>query len=131
MSTSKVSKYHDPYTQFHCICSTKQDVGEEQADGSHSKKTHSGRTSTNAWCVDECYKDPIAQRVMQRIENITGVPETNSENLQMLKYDETQFYQTHSKYLQCGCAILGERDRFGCKGYELGSQFLNWFCVCR
>lgn len=88
------------------------DVGEEQEDGTYSSITHSGRTSTNAWCVDACYEDPITQRVMNRIENITGIPETNTENLQLLRYGPQQYYQTHSDYIdyqrkrQCGVRIL-------------------------
>jgi prolyl 4-hydroxylase len=88
------------------------DVGEKQEDGTYSQKTHSGRTSTNAWCVGACYDDPIAQTVMQRIANITGIPETNSENLQLLRYGPQQYYQTHSDYIeyqrdrQCGVRIL-------------------------
>lgn len=88
------------------------DVGEEQEDGTYSKKTHSGRTSTNAWCVGACYDDPIAQTVMKRIANITGIPETNAENLQLLRYGPQQYYQTHSDYIeyqrdrQCGVRIL-------------------------
>ena len=46
------------------------------------------RTSTNAWCTDDCSNDPIAQRVVQKIENTTGIPEVNSEYLQLLKYGE-------------------------------------------
>ena len=76
-----------------------QDVGSEKEDGSHATKTHSGRTSTNSWCVEECYEDPIARNIMQRIEDITGIPEANSENLQLLRYEKTQFYQTHSDYI--------------------------------
>lgn len=61
-----------------------EDVGKRRADGTYESYSNSGRTSTNAWCVNECYTDPIAQRVMQRIVNITGgIPETNSENLQV------------------------------------------------
>jgi prolyl 4-hydroxylase len=75
------------------------DVGDEQPDGTHSKSVNSGRTSTNAWCLGECYVDPIARRIMQRIENITGIPEANSENLQLLRYEKDQFYQTHSDYI--------------------------------
>jgi prolyl 4-hydroxylase len=88
------------------------DVGEELEDGTHDKYVNTGRTSTNAWCVNECYNDPLAQSVMQRIENITGIPETNSENLQLLRYDESQFYQTHNDYIPyqrerpCGVRIL-------------------------
>ena len=54
------------------------DVGDEREDGTFEADLNSGRTSTNAWCVDECYEDPVAKRVMQRIENITGIPELNS-----------------------------------------------------
>lgn len=75
------------------------DVGEERDDGTYTLKVYNGRTSTNAWCVDDCYKDPIAQRVMKRIENITGIPDTNSENLQLLRYEHTQYYQEHSDYI--------------------------------
>ena len=88
------------------------DVGKELKDGTHEKHVNSGRTSTNAWCVDECEKDPIAKRVVERIENITGIPQTNSEQLQLLRYEENQFYQVHSDYIPyhterpCGVRIL-------------------------
>jgi prolyl 4-hydroxylase len=36
---------------------------------------------------------------MDRIERIMGIPETNSENLQLLQYEEGQFYNTHSDYI--------------------------------
>lgn len=88
------------------------DVGQEKADGTFSKSVNNGRTSTNAWCIDDCYKDPVGIRVMERIENITGIPEANSENLQLLRYEKTQFYQTHNDFIpyqverQCGPRIL-------------------------
>mmetsp|Transcript_1080 Transcript_1080/g.3152 ORF Transcript_1080/g.3152 Transcript_1080/m.3152 type:complete len:492 (-) Transcript_1080:1135-2610(-) len=75
------------------------DVGKKLADGTYTRKTYSGRTSTNAWCLDECYEDPVAQRIMQRIEDITGIPEVNSENLQLLQYEKNQFYNTHTDYI--------------------------------
>jgi hypothetical protein len=46
------------------------------------------RTSTNSWCMEECYRDPIAKRVMEKIQNVTGVPEAHSEYLQLLRYGE-------------------------------------------
>jgi len=73
---------------------------------------NSGRTSTNAWCVNKCEEDPMAQSVMQKIEHITSIPQVNSENLQLLRYEPGQFYQTHSDYIpyqkerQCGVRIL-------------------------
>ncbi|CAJ1947715.1 unnamed protein product [Cylindrotheca closterium] len=88
------------------------DVGKQKKDGTHENYVNGGRTSTNAWCVGDCYEDPIAQVVMGRIENITGIPETNSENLQLLRYEHDQFYQVHSDYIPynlqrpCGVRIL-------------------------
>ena len=73
------------------------DVGGEKEDGTHDKNVNSGRTSTNAWCTDECYTDPVAIRIADRIANITGVPEPNSENLQLLRYEKDQYYQTHNR----------------------------------
>jgi prolyl 4-hydroxylase len=75
------------------------DVGAEKPDGTFEQNVNSGRTSTNAWCLGECNEDPVAQRVIKRIENITGIPEVNSENLQLLRYENNQFYQTHSDYI--------------------------------
>jgi prolyl 4-hydroxylase len=88
------------------------DVGQQQADGTYSTSVNSGRTSKNAWCVGDCYEDPVAKRIMERIENITGIPEANSENLQLLRYEKTQFYQTHNDFVpyqverQCGPRII-------------------------
>jgi prolyl 4-hydroxylase len=88
------------------------DVGAKQDDGTYTKNVNSGRTSTNAWCIGKCYEDPVAKRVAERISNITGIPETNSENLQLLRYTSGQYYQTHSDYIdyqrerQCGVRIL-------------------------
>jgi len=71
------------------------DVGVEKEDGTFTKNVNKGRTSTNAWCIDDCFTDPVAVKVMDRIANITGVPEPNSENLQLLRYEENQYYQVN------------------------------------
>ena len=89
-----------------------EDVGTKQADGTYTSVQNSGRTSTNAWCTGACYEDPLARRVMDRISNITGTPEMNSEHLQLLKYEKTQFYQRHTDYIDfqlerpCGVRTL-------------------------
>jgi prolyl 4-hydroxylase len=36
---------------------------------------------------------------MERIQNITNTPEPNSEFLQLLRYEEGQFYQQHHDYI--------------------------------
>jgi hypothetical protein len=59
-----------------------EDVGTKKADGTYTSVQNERRTSTNAWCNGACYHDVTAKRVMERIANITGVPEMNSEHLQ-------------------------------------------------
>ncbi len=70
-----------------------EDVGKELFDGSFDSVQSSSRTSWNAWCQNECYEDPTAKDVMDKIEKITMIPEPNSENLQLLRYHEGQFYK--------------------------------------
>ncbi len=61
-------------------------------DGSRVSKVKETRTSQNTWCQEECYTNETAQAVLGTIENITGIPDTNSEYLQLLRYEETQRY---------------------------------------
>lgn len=70
------------------------DVGKRQFDGSYDKHESDSRTSQNAWCRDDCYENPVARGVMDKIANLTGIPEQNSEHLQLLKYDVGQYYKT-------------------------------------
>ncbi len=64
-----------------------EDVGEMKFDGSFTSVRSENRTSTNTWCLDECFNDTLVQQVLNRIENLTGVPGTNSEYLQLLHYN--------------------------------------------
>lgn len=76
-----------------------QDVGRAKADGTHEKYVNDGRTSTNAWCNEECMDDPYAISVMDRLTEITGIPKLNSEHLQLLKYEVGQSYVIHHDYV--------------------------------
>lgn len=91
-------------------------VGNVKLDGTFDKRVSSTRTSMNTWCFKECDQDPLANGLVQRIEDITGVPSVNSENLQLLRYESGQFYQTHSDY------IPGQRDR------PTGVRILTFYC---
>ena len=55
-------------------------------------KFSEGRTSTNAWCTGVCYRNETALAVANRLSELTGVPEPNSEYLQMLRYEPNQYY---------------------------------------
>lgn len=59
------------------------------------KKENRPRTSTNAWCQYECYEDPIAKRVISKIEKLTGIPDNYQEWLQLVKYLPGQYYKMH------------------------------------
>ncbi|GKY90422.1 hypothetical protein MPSEU_000016000 [Mayamaea pseudoterrestris] len=76
------------------------DVGEELDDGTFGVDVNDDRTSTNAWCEDDCLKDQVAQKVMDTIEHVTGIPERNQEPLQQLFYEEGQFYRTHNDFIE-------------------------------
>ena len=75
------------------------DVGEMKFDGTFEEKISDGRTSLNAWCKNTCYNDTLAKQVIARIEAITNIPETNSEHLQLLKYEVGQYYRQHHDFI--------------------------------
>jgi prolyl 4-hydroxylase len=78
------------------------DVGKVKFDGSFEENFNDGRTSLNAWCQHACYNDTAAKQVISRIEEITHIPETNSEYLQLLKYDVGQYYRRHHDFIDFG-----------------------------
>jgi len=71
------------------------DVGDQREDGTYENDVNDGRTSSNAWCVRECSMDDHIVAVVDRISNITGLPQQNSEHIQLLKYEVGEFYQIH------------------------------------
>ena len=79
--------------------SRSKDVGEKKPDGTWTKKVSDHRTSTNAWCKDECAEDPVGQGVSALLSNLTGIPQPHSEALQLLRYETGQFYKVHHDYI--------------------------------
>lgn len=76
------------------------EVGRVHSDGSVDKDVTPARTSTNAWCTDEsCFNDNVARRVMERLSNLTNIPQNNGEYLQLLRYEPGQYYHTHHDYI--------------------------------
>lgn len=70
------------------------DVGAKKFDGTYDSNLSKGRTSSNAWCTDACFNHTMTKTVLEKIETLTGVPDVNSEYLQLLQYEEGQFYET-------------------------------------
>lgn len=71
------------------------DQGEISAEGIQEKVVSTGRTSTNAWCMDECMDDPDVRSLTDQISNLTRVPWRNFESYQVLQYVKGQKYNTH------------------------------------
>jgi prolyl 4-hydroxylase len=68
--------------------------GETNQNGTMGVQSNK-RTSTNAWCRNECYQDPKMQGVLAKIEQLTGIPESHGEFLQLLHYENGQYYKIH------------------------------------
>jgi prolyl 4-hydroxylase len=74
---------------------TSVDTGVQKVDGSFDQIKSTWRTSATAWCSGNCLMDDIFQKVAKRVEAVTGIPQQNAENLQLLKYDVDEFYKYH------------------------------------
>jgi prolyl 4-hydroxylase len=75
-------------------------VGKKEKDGTIHGTGDIRRTSTTAWCQLDCAEDPTVRGVTNRIATITGIAETNFEAVQILKYEEGQFYKVHNDYVR-------------------------------
>lgn len=72
--------------------------GDVQEDGTWEAVWSEDRTSSLAWCIDECMEDPIMQRVLDRISNITNMHSNHSDYMQILRYESGQFYLNHHDF---------------------------------
>jgi prolyl 4-hydroxylase len=76
-----------------------KDVGELKFDGTFDDEENDDRTSTNAWCDNICLSNKLSHQAISKIEDVTGIPESFSEHLQLLKYDVGQYYREHHDYI--------------------------------
>ncbi len=72
----------------------KEEIAREMAGGEDAY-----RTSTNTWCEKECYNDPITRQVIEKLTNATGIPDSYSEHLQLLRYVPGQYYKSHHDWI--------------------------------
>ncbi|CAJ1958848.1 unnamed protein product [Cylindrotheca closterium] len=68
-------------------------------DGTPEHVVSDARTSTQTWCREDCSADPMSRQVIERLSNLTGIDEMNSEYLQLLEYEPGQYYHNHHDYL--------------------------------
>lgn len=88
-------------------------TGEVDDTGTINRKKDMDRTSQQAWCQGSCDDEELINTLYDRIHEITTVPPSNYEHLQMLKYEEGQKYNAHHDLLgldpivsACGPRIL-------------------------
>ena len=74
------------------------DIGYERSQA--GDEIIEARTSSHAWCNDDCFDDAIVKSVRQRIVSVTGIPEENYECLQLLKYEPNQYYRPHNDFIE-------------------------------
>jgi prolyl 4-hydroxylase len=55
------------------------DAGKILEDGSIESVISTSRTSTNAWCLEGCFEDPVTQTVLDRLEAMLNIPRTHYE----------------------------------------------------
>lgn len=64
------------------------------------RETSDYRTSSTYWCQEHCKKkNPIVNKILRRIENVTTVPFENFEDPQFLLYDVGEHYGVHSDWI--------------------------------
>ena len=79
---------------------TSADTGKMRADGSFESIYSSHRTSQTAWMdTSPSLDDAVLNRVMARAANVTRVPTSHSEYVQVLRYGVGQYYQGHHDYI--------------------------------
>lgn len=64
----------------------------------HEAEELDDRTPINTWCKSKCYEDPVMENIIERMSVVTGIPQANSEYLQMLKYTAGQEYEEYNLY---------------------------------
>ena len=89
---------------------------ESNIDGSVPFVETKSRSSTNTWCTSEdCKNDPIVKGVIDRMTKMTDIPSDNYESLQLVRYEEGQFYEQHHDL-----SVIHEN-------YQYGPRILTFF----
>lgn len=59
----------------------------------------SSRTSSTYWCQADCDENPVIQNVFKRIELLLDIPKSYYEHLQILRYQQGQYYRKHHDFI--------------------------------
>merc|ERR1711933_272867 len=71
------------------------DQGAVNSLGEMEQVVSKSRTSSNAWCREQCEALPGVESSTRKIESVTNIPRKNYESFQILEYNNNQFYRMH------------------------------------
>jgi len=71
------------------------DQGQVAEDGVQEQVVSQGRTSWNAWCMDDCATNPIVMGLTEKIAKLVHAPVKNFESYQVLRYRLGEKYDVH------------------------------------
>jgi len=67
--------------------------------GKFKRPMDDSRTSSNSWCFNDCFRDPIVGEVDKMIEEVVARPKKNMEHYQLLHYEIGQEYKEHHDFI--------------------------------
>jgi len=67
--------------------------------GKFHRPVDDSRTSSNSWCFNTCFRNPIVNEVDKMIEWIAARPKKHMEHYQLLHYEVGQQYKEHHDFI--------------------------------
>ena len=74
-------------------------TGAMDKNGKFARPTNQARTSSNAWCFNQCFTDPKVKAIDKRVAEVLSRPPDNMEHFQLLHYNVGQEYQMHHDFI--------------------------------
>jgi len=71
----------------------------DMVNGKFERPVDESRTSSNSWCFNSCFRDPIVGEVDKMIEKVMSRPKANMEHYQLLHYTVGQQYMEHHDFI--------------------------------
>jgi DNA-directed RNA polymerase len=57
------------------------------------------RTSTTAWCMNECSKSEVMTTIFDKIESLLDIPQANAEKMQLVRYNARAFIAIFNRFM--------------------------------
>ena len=85
--------------------------GWSRGNGGKTAADRATRTNDVAWCHGNCFNHPVVNRVIRKIEQVTGVGRVHYEAMQLLRYRPGEFFRRHHDSYDgsFGAQLMGHR----------------------